>query len=176
MTSPHAPTVWPPDVQTLSIDVGGTGLKAAILDSVGQMVTERVKIETPYPCPPPQLVESLTGLVRDLGIFHRASVGFPGLVRDGRVVEVPSLSRAEYGGKADPDLVAQWHGFDLSTSLADALAVPVRVANDAGVAERLTGGGAIVVTSKSPEEYAQFMRVQTEFWAKLVKQTGAAAE
>jgi polyphosphate glucokinase len=120
-------------VQTLSIDVGGTGLKAAILDSVGQMVTERVKIETPYPCPPPQLVESLTGLVRDLGIFHRASVGFPGLVRDGRVVEVPSLSRAEYGGKADPDLVAQWHGFDLSTSLADALAVPVRVANDADV-------------------------------------------
>jgi len=33
-----------------------------------------------------------------------------------------------------------------------------------------------VVTSKSPEEFTAFLRTQNEFWAKLVKQTGATAE
>lgn len=126
-------TIWPPDVRTLSIDVGGTGLKAAILDPTGQMVTERAKIETPYPCPPPLLVESLVGLTQPLGDFQRVSVGFPGLVRDGRVIEVPSLSRRVYGGPADDELVGQWHGFNLAHALADAYSVPVKVANDADV-------------------------------------------
>ena len=52
----------------------------------------------------------------------------------------------------------------------------IKVASDPTTVERLTGGGAVIVTSKSPEEFAQFMRVQTEFWAKIVKQTGAAVE
>ena len=52
----------------------------------------------------------------------------------------------------------------------------IKVANDALVTERLNGGGALVVTSNSPEEFAQFMRTQTEFWAKLVKQAGVATE
>lgn len=126
-------TVWPPDVRTLAIDVGGTGLKAAVLDASGQMQTERAKIETPYPCPPELLVESLVGLTKPLGDFQRVSVGFPGLVRDGRVVEVPSLSRRIYGGPSDADLVSQWSGFNLAHALADAYQVPVKVANDADV-------------------------------------------
>ena len=126
-------TVWPPDVRTLSIDVGGTGLKGAILDSSGNMLTERVKIATPYPCPPPKLVESLVGLTADLGEFHRVSTGCPGLGREGRGIEVPSLSRRVYGGKTDPDLHKLWHGFDLAKALADAYSVPVKVANDADV-------------------------------------------
>ncbi|MCX6460572.1 MAG: ROK family protein [Actinobacteria bacterium] len=131
--SSNTTTVWPPEVLTLAIDVGGTGLKAAILDAQGQMQTERTKIATPYPCPPPLLVESLVGLTAPLGEFHRVSVGFPGLVREGRVIEVPSLSRSVYGGATDPQLRGMWHGFDLATALADAYKVPVKVANDADV-------------------------------------------
>lgn len=52
----------------------------------------------------------------------------------------------------------------------------LKVANGPWAVERLNTGGAEVVTSKSPEEFAEFMRVQTEFWAKIVKQTGAVAE
>ena len=33
----------------LAIDVGGTGLKAAIIDADGQMKTERVRVATPHP-------------------------------------------------------------------------------------------------------------------------------
>ncbi len=127
------PTTWPHDVHTLSIDVGGTGLKAAIVDADGAMSSERVKIPTPYPCPPEKLVESLVDLTAPLGGHLRVSVGFPGLVRHGIVLEVPSLSRAVYGGPPHPDLQAQWHGFHLADALAHAFDLPVLVANDADV-------------------------------------------
>ena len=38
--------------RTLAIDVGGTGLKAAVLDATGAMISERVRVPTPHPCPP----------------------------------------------------------------------------------------------------------------------------
>lgn len=126
-------TTWPPDVHTLAIDIGGTGLKGAVLDQMGQMVTERLRVETPYPCPPPVLVESLTTLLAPFSGYHRVSVGFPGMVRNGVVIHVPSLSRDVYGGEEDPELSAQWRGFDLAAAFADAFQVPVKVANDADV-------------------------------------------
>ena len=75
------PTTWPHDVLTLGIDIGGTGLKAAVVDSQGVMVSDRVKVPTPYPCPPPLLVDTLTHLTAPLSGYHRVSVGFPGPVR-----------------------------------------------------------------------------------------------
>ncbi len=135
---------WP-EVRTLAIDVGGSGLKGAILDSKGEMLTERVRIETPYPCPPDRLVSSLTGLTADLGERHRVSVGFPGLVRNGRVRNIPSLSRTTYDGDADPELETAWRGFDLAGALSTAFGVPTKVANDADVQ------GCAVVTGEGFE-------------------------
>jgi polyphosphate glucokinase len=37
---------------TLAVDIGGTGLKASVLDATGAMVADRVKVPTTYPCPP----------------------------------------------------------------------------------------------------------------------------
>jgi polyphosphate glucokinase len=124
-------TTWPVDVRTLSVDIGGSGLKASVLDPTGTMLVDRVRIETPYPAPPHVLVEALTELTSTLSDYQRASVGFPGLVRGGRVIEVPSLSRRVYGGDRDPDLAAAWHNFDLAQALAQAFGVPVQVVNDA---------------------------------------------
>ncbi len=130
---PTTPTTWPDDVRTLSVDVGGSGFKASVLDSLGQMVADRVRVDTPYPCTPERFVEEVSGLVAGLPSHHRASVGFPGLVRSGRVVHVPSLSRREYGGPEDPELATMWRGFDLAGPLARAFRVPTKVANDADV-------------------------------------------
>ncbi len=124
---------WPDDVRTLAIDVGGSGLKGAILDTHGQMLTERVRVDTPYPCPPARLVSSLVALTQGLGEHHRVSVGFPGLVRDGKVRNIPSLSRETYDGDSDPGLEHQWRGFHLANALQEAFQVPVKVANDADV-------------------------------------------
>ncbi len=124
-------TTWPTDVRTLSIDIGGSGIKASVLDIDGQMLTERRRIDTPYPCPPEVLVSTIAALVEPLGDRHRASVGFPGLVRGGRVIGVPSLSRREYGGEQDPKLALAWSDFDLGSALAQLLGVPTKVVNDA---------------------------------------------
>jgi polyphosphate glucokinase len=120
-------------VKTLSVDVGGTRLKASVLDQGGRMLVDTVRVDTPYPCPPEVLVESLCRLARDLPSYHRASVGFPGLIRKGVVRQVPSLSRRKPGGARDPRLAARWDGFRLRDALGEAFGVPTLVANDADV-------------------------------------------
>ena len=85
MSTDTHPLGWPDDVRTLAIDVGGSGFKAAVLDPFGVMLTERVRVDTPYPCTPDTLVSSLVSLTEHLGVHHRVSVGFPGLVRNGKV-------------------------------------------------------------------------------------------
>jgi polyphosphate glucokinase len=112
---------------TLAIDVGGSGLKAAVLDEQGEMTTERVRVETPKPCPPALLVETVGTMVAQLPPFDRVSVGFPGVVRRGKILTAPNL---------DTEL---WNGFDLRSALAAKLGKPVRVKNDAA----LQGLGAI---------------------------------
>jgi polyphosphate glucokinase len=129
--SDRAPVSWPKDIHTLSVDVGGSGIKASVLDQSGELLVDRVRIDTPYPCPPERLVATIVELTTHLPLAHRASIGFPGLVRAGTVIEVPSLSRSTYDGEADPELAMKWHGFDLATALFAVLEIPTLVVNDA---------------------------------------------
>jgi len=106
--------------RTLCIDVGGTGLKSLVLDSTGQPVTERVRVETPRPATPPRILQALWALVEPLGSFERVSMGFPGVVVEGVVRTAPNLH---------PD----WAGFPLARTLQDRFRRPARVVNDAGM-------------------------------------------
>jgi polyphosphate glucokinase len=107
--------------RTLALDVGASGLKASVIDEAGGLLTDRVRIDTPVGSPPPELVKALTRLVAPLGSFDRVSVGFPGVVRNGRVFTAANLDNKG------------WKGFDLAGALGQALGKPVRVANDADV-------------------------------------------
>ena len=131
MVAEHETPVWSHDVRTLAVDVGGSGVKASVLDPQGVLLVDRVRTETPYPCPPERLVATIVDLIAGLPSADRASVGFPGLVRDGRVIEVPSLSRPAYDASGDPHLASLWFGFDLGGTLAQTLDMPTLVVNDA---------------------------------------------
>lgn len=132
--------------RTLAFDIGGSGLKALVLDATGKAVTDRVRVETPYPCPPERLIAELAKIAAPLEPYERVSVGFPGVVRDGRVYTAPNLSRRSGpDSEVDPKVQAAWHTFDLADALSAALGVPVRVANDAD----LQGGD--VVSGKGVE-------------------------
>lgn len=147
--NPQAETTWPATVRTLAVDIGGSGIKASVLNPQGEMVVDRVRLDTPYPCPPATLVRAIEQVVSGMRDVQRASVGFPGLVRGGRVVEVPSLSRREYDGDPDPELTAAWAGFDLGGTLAKTFEVPTKVVNDAdmqGCAVVKGGGLEFVMT------------------------------
>jgi polyphosphate glucokinase len=131
--------------RTLAVDVGGSGLKAVVLSPEGEMVSERVRRETPYPCPPPVLLDELDALAKDQPEYDRVSVGFPGAIRRGRVREVPAFSRRAPGHGPDKKLVAQWTGFELEEALQERFGKPTRVANDADVQ------GCAVVTGHGME-------------------------
>ena len=124
---------WPSDVKTLTVDVGGSGVKATVLNPLGEMMADRVRIPTPYPCPPETLIEIVVELSSMLPKADRASLGFPGLVRNGIVLHVPSLSRSVKDGPMDPIYKEMWFRFDLQTELGKKLNIPLKVANDADV-------------------------------------------
>ncbi len=134
---------------TLAIDIGGTGLKASVLDASGAMVADRVRVVTKYPLPPEGdggLVPGLVKLVKPLPEADRISAGFPGMVRAGVVLSAPHfVTESGPGSKVDADLVKAWSRFDLAGALSEALGKPTKVANDADVQ------GAAVVTGTGLE-------------------------
>ena len=69
--------------RTLSIDIGGTGLKALILGPDGAALTERARVDTPKPATPKAVLAALWSLIEPLGEFDRISIGFPGVVVEG---------------------------------------------------------------------------------------------
>ncbi len=106
---------------TLAVDIGGTHLKASVLDWAGAEIVPHVEVTTPHPAPPERVLALLDGMTRALPAFDRISVGFPGVVKDGRVLTAPNL------GSAD------WHGFPLVAQLAHRWGRPARMLNDAEV-------------------------------------------
>lgn len=106
---------------TLAIDIGGTGLKALILDGNGAVVKERVRVETPKPATTDAVLPALWGLIDQLGGgFDRVSVGFPGVVVGGVTQTAPNLGKS-------------WRAFPLAEAIATQTGKPTRVLNDAGV-------------------------------------------
>jgi polyphosphate glucokinase len=117
---------------TLAIDIGGTGLKASVLDATGSKVVERVRQRTPYPCPPRVLIRALDKLTFELPAWDRMSVAFPGVVRGGRILTAPNLStKRGPDTPISPKLRDAWAGYPLGAELQTRLGKPVRLANDA---------------------------------------------
>ncbi|WP_299411096.1 ROK family protein [Acaryochloris sp. IP29b_bin.148] len=110
----------------LSVDIGGSGIKAMVLDENGQPVTERQRIETPSYPNPPAVLDVIVELAKGQGDFNRVSVGFPGVVQKGVIKTAINLNK-------------EWIDYDLATNLGERLDAPVRVANDADI----QGYGAI---------------------------------
>jgi polyphosphate glucokinase len=107
-------------LRTLAIDIGGTGLKAIVLDRSGTPVTERARVLTPRPATPRAVIRALLSLITPLGEFERISVGFPGVVIHGVI-------------RTAPNLHPSWRGCDLAARLSKETKRPTRVLNDAGV-------------------------------------------
>ena len=111
---------------TLAIDIGGSGLKAMLLDAAGEPLSERLRIVTPVVPTPWAVLAGLDELRRLLPDFDRVSAGFPGIVKRGVTILSVNLH---------PD----WANFPLQEKLAERWGKPVRVGNDADLA----GYGAI---------------------------------
>jgi polyphosphate glucokinase len=105
---------------TLTLDVGGTGIKGCLLNPQGKPITERQRYETPNPATPDAVLTIMDEIVGKVGKFDRVSVGFPGVVKRGATLTAHNLS-------------PKWVGFELQKVLMRRWKKPVRVANDAAV-------------------------------------------
>ncbi|HMR81554.1 MAG TPA: ROK family protein [Niabella sp.] len=103
---------------TLSIDIGGSKIKACTLNKNGKILHEYTKVLTPQPADPKNVLNSIKELVKDFK-YDRISAGFPGYVRDGIVHTAPNLG-TDY-----------WAGINLAEELMVTLGKPARVVNDA---------------------------------------------
>src|SRR5262245_18458979 len=106
-------------MKTLAIDIGGSNLKASVLDDNRALMVDRVRVKTPVGAPPDAVVAALAELVEPLPPFERISVGFPGVVRHGVVLTAPNLGNDD------------WKGFKLAEALTGKLGKPAKVLNDA---------------------------------------------
>ncbi|HEX6950185.1 MAG TPA: ROK family protein [Nitrospira sp.] len=112
--------------RTLVVDVGGSGIKATLLNDLGKSVSERLRRESPASGMPGAVMDTIIALANELEPFDRVSVGFPGVVINGIVKQAPNLAK-------------EWQGFNIAELLHARLKKPIRVANDADV----QGFGAI---------------------------------
>jgi polyphosphate glucokinase len=113
----------------LCIDVGGSGLKAAIITTRGKYLAKRVRVKTPKNRKPRQIVAALVRLAGPLGKFDHVTIGFPGMVRDGKVVSAPHFGTED------------WKGFALAAAMRKKFKKPVKLLNDADVQGLAVIGG-----------------------------------
>lgn len=113
-----APTPKAPE-RTLTIDIGGTGIKMLRLDEHGVALGERMRELTPRPAFPEPILAVIERMLAVQQPFDRVSVGFPGVVVRGIVKTAPNLS------------TDAWENCDLRAAVAAMTGKPVRVINDA---------------------------------------------
>ena len=124
--------------RALGIDIGGTSVKAAVVDlASGQLVTERIRELTPSPATPEALLGVVVDVVRRLeatGVLTPempGGAGFPSVIRAGRAMTATQLDRS-------------WIGAPVQEMLGQRLGRPMVVLNDAdaaGVGEMALGAG-----------------------------------
>lgn len=105
-------------LRTLTIDIGGTGVKMLVIDAQGRAFNERSRELTPKPSTPEAILVVIRRMLSTLGPYDRVSVGFPGVVR-GVVRTAPNLG------------TSHWSNFDLQAVIQEATGKPTRVVNDA---------------------------------------------
>jgi len=104
----------------LSIDIGGTSIKACILNSEGDLISEFKKVPTPNKATPEDVLSCIQELANTLSKdFDKISIGFPGYVKYGRVQTAVNLA------------ANKWIDIDLAQQVSDIFGRPVRLVNDA---------------------------------------------
>jgi polyphosphate glucokinase len=111
--------------KALGIDIGGTGIKGALVDTdSGELLSERLKLPTPEGGAPDDIVQTVIRLIADLGGVDDAvpvGVCFPAIVRHGRTMSAANVSK-------------KWIGLEAEALFEKALGRDIHFVNDADAA------------------------------------------
>lgn len=119
--------------EILGIDIGGTGIKGAIVDAkTGTLLSERIKIKTPKVSTPEAVLEIIKELKKKLAYKGDViGIGYPGIIKNGCTMTASNIDKS-------------WIGYPLVLNYTKALKSTVYLINDAdagGLAEMKFGGG-----------------------------------
>ena len=129
-TTGLTPTDVAPSDLAIGLDFGGSGIKGAVVDvRTGQLVGDRLRVPTPQPSAPREVVVVMDGLVRRLaapwnpseGDAFPVGVGIPAAIRNGTTLTAANIDSA-------------WIGFPAEREMAVAMRRTVAAGNDADVA------------------------------------------
>jgi len=119
-------------VQILGIDVGGTGIKAGIVETTsGELQSERLRVETPQPANPENIGKTLQTLIKQFQWSGPVGIGFPAAIQHGVVRTAANIDLA-------------FIGLPLANYFSELISCPTYIANDAdvaGLAEMRFGAG-----------------------------------
>ena len=119
-------------MQILGIDIGGTGIKGAPVETEnGLLLSERYRIPTPDGAKPAPVAEIVAELARQFDWHAPIGCGFPAVIRDGVAETAANINQ-------------KWIGTNVAQLFSDATQCPVYVVNDAdaaGLAEVTFGAG-----------------------------------
>ena len=119
-------------MQILGIDVGGTTIKAALVEtSTGALLSEHVRIVTPKPATPQAIGETLKGMAEHFGHQGPIGVGFPAAIQHGIARTAANIDKA-------------FIGLPIAAYFTQLSGRPTHVVNDAdaaGLAEMRFGAG-----------------------------------
>jgi polyphosphate glucokinase len=118
--------------KVLGIDVGGSGIKGAIIDTKsGKLLTERYRIPTPLPATPDHVTDVIQQLVKRFEWTGAVGVGFPAVIQNGIAKTAANIDKS-------------FIGTNIESLISSKTNCPVRVVNDAdaaGIAEMKFGAG-----------------------------------
>ena len=130
-------------MKALGIDIGGSGIKGAIVDTkTGELLTERHRIPTPKPATPDAVADVVKEMVEYFEWKDAVGCSFPTTIVNGQCIHTGNLSK-------------DWLHVKVNKLFKKTCGVPFYVSNDAdlaGVAEMSLGAGknekgvAIVIT------------------------------
>ncbi|MBZ9749425.1 ROK family protein [Deinococcus sp. HMF7604] len=144
-------TPWPASSPLLALDIGGTSLRAALVD--GRRVIERRQTATPRPAAPDAVLDIVLELARPLAAQARAvGVACAGAVAGGRVTATAAHT---FPG---------WVDIPLAETLGAGLGLPAAALNDARAA---AWGEYVAGAGKGTTEF-MFVTVSTGVGAGLV--------
>lgn len=109
-------------MEILGIDIGGSGIKGALVDTEkGEFTTERKRIPTPQPATPQAVIQTVNQIVKHFAYAGPIGVGIPSVVIDGVVKSAANIDDG-------------WIGYPGQKALAEVTGCPVTLLNDADVA------------------------------------------
>lgn len=107
------------EINILTIDIGGSHIKATILNAEGVPISDYARMPTPQPSTPVNVINLIKELVKNFTGYDKISVGFPGFVKNGIIKTAPNLGSES------------WADYPLQTNLSALLSRPAKVVNDA---------------------------------------------